>query len=179
MRTAVFLTMILSINRTISLVFPFRRSLYRTPIIIVSIFITFLTAQLIFTNYWGFRVRYNTYLVSCMWSGDPDKNPSLRSKSIYLEVSMILTYVIPVLIVTVGCVISTTVLLYNKSAAGNTTLHRKYRASTTIVIFTTFYLLFNIPQVPNYRLVISKVIIVHGFKIFGFGPGSISLKPAV
>ena len=157
MRTAVFLTMVLSINRTLSLVFPFRPPSKRAPLVAFSVFVTFLAAQLLVTQWWGFRAQYSTYLVGCIWSGN-HSDTTLRSKAIYLEVSMILTYVLPVLFVTVGCVISTSVLLSSSGAAGDVTLRRKHRANRTIVIFTVIYLVFNIPHTVS---VILQTVGVH------------------
>ena len=157
MRMAVFLTMILSVNRTISLMFPFRRSSYRTPLLSVTIFFTFIASQLIVTYWWGFKARYNTYLVGCMWSGD-NSDQDVLSKAMYLEVSMILTYVLPVFLVSLGCIFSTIVLFQQSGVIGDTTFNRKHRASKTIVIFTVIYLLFNIPLATS---VVLQTVGVH------------------
>ena len=157
LRTAVFLTMVLSINRTISLMFPFRGSSRRTPLLTFSLFISFIAAQLTVMYWWGFRAEYFAWTADCRWSGN-NSDPVLRSKAIYLEVSMILTYFLPVLFVTVGCLMSTINLLWCNNPAGNVTFHRKRRASTTIVIFTTVYLLFNIPHAIS---VILQTVGVH------------------
>ena len=158
MRLSVVLTMLLSVVRTTSLVFPFTRTPVRAPVVAICCFIVFMAAQMLFVVLVGFRISFSKFVVGCMWSAGPELG--LRTTSTF-EVLMILTYVVPVILVVFGCVASSVVLLSSRSLGqlgNNTVRQQKRRATVTIIIFTVVYLACNIPQAVS---VVLQTIGVH------------------
>ena len=157
-RFSVFLVSVLSISRTLTLMFPLRRLNKRVLIIMVVSFLTALIAYFVLPLIIGVQVwAYHPEGVYC-WA-DP-----VNGYELWNMVDNILDCAalsLPVLPITISCCISTVHVHKSQAITQNsiTSNNLKQKATVTIILLTALYIVFNIPLFLNfvvYTITITK-----------------------
>ena len=146
-RLSVFLVVVLTVSRTVSIVRPLRGVSVKWVVISIVIYLLYLLAQfVVFFMLDGIIVVFNEWRGTCAVLIKQDMHDSGVIK--FLEVSMVLAIWCPVFIVIINTIISTWVLCQKRrvlvthiSGIGR----MKLRASVTILLFGVVYLVFNVP----------------------------------
>ena len=139
---SVFLTIRLSVSRTISLIDPFRRLRVKYLVIAVSTFyLLSLTESIGFNMAYVVKMNYNDLSVSC----------SLTFHTVpwtLIYSSNAIYFIIPVFVVAISCVISLVLLTRrNKNVKQKELQQSRNRATVTILLFALLYELCNLPMV--------------------------------
>ena len=139
---SVFLTICLSVSRTISLIDPFRRLRVKYLVIAVSTFyLVTLTESIAFNMAYVVKMHYNALYVSCLltlhtvpWT--------------FICVSNAIYFLIPVFVVAISCTISLVILTRrNRNVKQKELQLSRNRATVTILLFALLYELCNLPMV--------------------------------
>ena len=146
-RLSVFLVVVLTVSRTVSIVRPLRGVSVKWVVFSIVLYLSYLLVQFaVFIMFDGISVVFNDIRGTCAILVNSDMNDAAVIR--FLEVSMVLAIWCPVFIVIINSVISAWVLCHKKrvlvshiSGIGR----MKLRASITIVLFGVVYLVFNVP----------------------------------
>ena len=143
---SVFLVVILSCSRMISLSRPFYQIKLRSVLVAVGVFTVIALAYLIVID-----VHYEFVFISMTASCVPilphlnDEEASHRTLQIFMEVATVLFYKLPLFIVLISCIVSSVIL---GKASPNSSLDKpRRRASWTIILFAITFIFFNAPFV--------------------------------
>ena len=152
-RMSVFLVGVLSISRTISLIYPLRKISRKHIIIPCVIYFVILIIQSTIPYWYGVQYRYDKNIHSCTWYfTDIFDRYSMEHKILYF-VLVLLEYVIPAIPIISSCLISVYILRRSISTVGQTNTGKiKINATVTIILLTIAYIVFNVPSCIYYSL---------------------------
>lgn len=142
-RMSMFVTMLVSVTRTIVLVTPFREISRRAVGISIVLYAVFLTAvDIIFVSFGWLVTQYRKQEGFCeIFPADQSENYASYSYSGVLQIELLL----PVLLVIFSFVTGTASLVMKKTTIPNEDDHKLKRVSITIAIFTAVFLLCSLP----------------------------------
>ena len=166
-RLSVFLVAVLSINRTVSLCYPFLKISFKSIYIPVSVYTALVVGQQFLPIVAGRSFWYATRLSQCTWLLTdvvdlmaPDGSVSTMFKVLHF-LFITLEYVFPAIPIVTSCIISI-VLLEKRNAHQTPQPHVqkdiKRQASKTIIYLTVAYISFNAPFIV---MLILESIMVH------------------
>ena len=143
MRLSIYLVIVITLSRSLALVFPFRKVPLVPILVSIIIYGIFVIGQYFVSQIVG-KVDYGYFSddASCSFMFTDN------SRSIFWEVVMTISYIIPVFVVLIFTSISGYFIMRKKSIvqSGNTSLMEARRKATiTLVIFASIYLFFNSP----------------------------------
>eukprot|EP00116_Pleurobrachia_bachei_P001036 sb/3461298/ len=166
-RLSVFLIVLLSTSRTISMCRPFLKQRPRTIIIAIGIYSVFILINIVgfIAHKSAITVRYYWFYAKCIPIVTDHAN-SDKIKLLMIEVPMILSYIIPLFIVILSCVVSVGVITAThhrgsrRKCCGTGQIKRtRVRATNTIMIFTVLYIVCNSGMIT--QLIIQTVYVHH------------------
>ncbi|KAL5264030.1 hypothetical protein ACHWQZ_G005204 [Mnemiopsis leidyi] len=152
-RLSIFLVMVLSLTRTVFLTMPFKKLDKRAVLLSIVIYCVIQMAQAAIPYMANVVYSYEVYHVRCTWYIF-DVSPSLAISHLLHVVLVVIPILIPIIPVTLSCIISTRVLFMTvrspaavSISARNTTVRGKHKrkATITIIAITMVYVVFNLP----------------------------------
>ena len=152
-RVSIFLVVVLSFSRTLSMLKPFLQQNVRAVLgVIVGYSLGTLTSFIALEMLPELEIGFERGFVSCglMISVDYYKDASAGTVLVLIEAGMILTLIIEFLVVLITAAMSCYLLVFRKSRVPSTCqrLHQsRIRATVTIMIFALVYIIFNVPLV--------------------------------
>ena len=152
---SVFLTVCLSVSRTLSLLYPFKQQKVRYMVIVVTGFLLATSSVEIGTSLMiDLRKKFSYYFVTCVF----EMNGTDRSTITVLMVINIIIRLTPAFIVALSCVISVMELTRRNEELQQRELQQsRNRATITILLFSLLYELCNLPHA------LLMIIILHNW----------------
>ena len=165
-RLSIFLVVVLSVSRALSLTRPFSRTSSSHVLGVVVVYVSlqvvqFLAMQLLEGTSTGFdesKASCSIVFVSI----------SSLELTLLLDTSAILTYVLPIFVVAISCVLSIRKMMKPLVRCCNSSSlavirNSRHRATVTILLFALVYALFNIPLVVS--LILWTIDKHHGYTL--------------
>ena len=159
---SVFFVALLSITRTVSIVCPFRIISKKLVINIIVLYFVIQLIVLLVMVYWA-NLQYSYFVgfVDCTNYYTDDDDDVIDKMRTVIE---ILSYVIPLLVITGSACISVKALAYRGPEGKSEALKRQ--ASITIMFITIVYIIFNLPLCIT--IVINRISYYYDDYVFDF-----------
>lgn len=149
-RLSIFFVLCLCVTRTYSLMKPFSQQRITYLVVVVVIYILLQIGQWVGLSQQGAYYRFSSEIACCGMYLPPTADPAVY---LFLEISTIVTFILPSFVVAGSCVLSAVMLHKTQGEGGQSEQQQsKNRATTTILLFALLYLVCNVPLVA--RLII-------------------------
>lgn len=170
-RLSIFLVAVLSISRTVSLYYPFRKISFNSIYIPVALYTMLVLGQQLLPVFAGKSFWYARRLSLCTWLLTdvveliaPDGSVTTMFKVLHFFF-VTLENVLPAFPIVTSCIIS--IIILKKSKARQNPHHQQQKdikcfASTTIIYLTIAYILFNVPFIS--MLIMESIMVMSNFK---------------
>ena len=141
---SVFLTVCLSVSRTLSLLYPFKQQKVRYMVIVVTGFLLATSSAEIGMSLMNdVRKKFSYYFVTCVFEMDGTDRSTV---TVFMVINIIIRLT-PAFIVALSCVISVMELKRTNKALQQRDLQQsRNRATVTILLFSLLYELCNLPH---------------------------------
>ena len=164
-RSSIFFVLCLCVTRTYSLMKPFVRQKISYLMVAVVAYILLQIGQWVGLNKMGVYYAYTPEISAC---GMFLRESSSENVFLVLEISQILTFVLPSFVVATSCVLSAVMLTRDRGEGRQSEQRQsKNRATMTILLFALLYLACNIPLIV--RLIIGTyATFTEGVHVYDF-----------
>ena len=175
-RMSVFLIAVLSISRTISLIYPLRmhNMKHRTILVPVAMYFIIQVIQATIPYWYGVQYQYSGYLTFCSWGLDDVVGWNTVAHKILVFILIDLEFIAPLIPITGSCIICVYRLMkYEDSEIASQPGMGEIRrnATLTITLLTILYIVFNVPMC-FYLIVFSVGVYDYTFQL----PATLSIK---
>ena len=146
-RLSTFFVLCLCVTRTYSLIRPFSQQKILYLLMVVLIYVLLQVAQWVGLTLLGAYYGFSPAYASC--SMFLSESANISAISLFLDITTIITFILPLFVVIVSCVITTVILHKTPEIAGQPEVQQKSRnrATITILLFALLYLVCNTPLV--------------------------------
>ena len=146
-RLSIFFVLCLCVTRTYSLTRPFSQKKISHMLMVVLIYVLLQFAQWVGLTLHGAYYSFSPLFASCSMHLLESANNS--TISLFLDITTIITFILPLFVVIGSCVITTVILHKTPEIPGQSEVQQKTRnrATITILLFSLLYLVCNTPLV--------------------------------
>ena len=168
-RLSIFLVAVLSISRTVSLVYPFYKIKWRAVLIPSCLYLLLVLGQQMLPIFIGRGFWYARRLSMCTWLLTDVFEPNTTEFKLLHFSFITLEYVVPAFPIIISCIITIFLLGHRRKFSTSAGSLLKTEATKTIIYLTIAYIVFNIPLIIVCILESITVLSDFKFQIQQFG----------